>query len=73
MRISEFNRVRLKIVNLHQGGLTAAELRLAAKTSAVIDEHEASASLARAAAGAPDFAGSWIAALIRTRVGQLAP
>jgi pterin-4a-carbinolamine dehydratase len=43
MCISEFSRVRLKIVNLHHGGLTAAELHLAAKTSAVIDEHEASA------------------------------
>jgi 4a-hydroxytetrahydrobiopterin dehydratase len=35
--ITNFNRVRLKIVNLHHAGLTEAELRLAAKTSAVID------------------------------------
>ncbi|MDX6707959.1 MAG: 4a-hydroxytetrahydrobiopterin dehydratase [Solirubrobacteraceae bacterium] len=41
MCISEFNRVRLRIVNLHHSGLTEAELRLAAKTSAVIDEHNA--------------------------------
>lgn len=41
MCISEFNRVRLKIVNLHHSGLTEAELRLAAKTSTVIDEHDA--------------------------------
>jgi pterin-4a-carbinolamine dehydratase len=38
MCISE-NRVRLTIVNSHHAGLTEAELRLAAKTSAVIDEH----------------------------------
>ena len=37
MCISEFNRVRLTIVNAHHAGLTEAELRLAAKTSAVID------------------------------------
>jgi 4a-hydroxytetrahydrobiopterin dehydratase len=37
MCISEFNRVRLKIFNLHHAGLTQAELRLAARTSAVID------------------------------------
>ena len=36
MCISE-NRVRLTIVNSHHAGLTEAELRLAAKTSAVID------------------------------------
>jgi pterin-4a-carbinolamine dehydratase len=40
MCISEFNRVRLKIVNSHHAGLTEAELRLAAKTSAVIDAHD---------------------------------
>jgi pterin-4a-carbinolamine dehydratase len=39
MCISEFNRVRLTIVNSHHAGLTEAELRLAAKTSAVIDAH----------------------------------
>jgi 4a-hydroxytetrahydrobiopterin dehydratase len=37
MCISEFNRVRLTIVNSHHAGLTEAELRLAARTSAVID------------------------------------
>jgi len=36
--ISE-NRIRLTIVNSHHAGLTEAELRLAAKTSAVIDAH----------------------------------
>ncbi|MEA2221883.1 MAG: 4a-hydroxytetrahydrobiopterin dehydratase [Solirubrobacteraceae bacterium] len=40
MCISEFNRVRLRIVNVHHAGLTQAELRLAAKTSAVVDEHD---------------------------------
>jgi 4a-hydroxytetrahydrobiopterin dehydratase len=39
MCISEFNRVRLTITNAHHAGLTEAELRLAAKTSAVIDAH----------------------------------
>jgi len=39
MCISEFNRVRLRVVNSHHAGLTEAELRLVAKTSAVIDEH----------------------------------
>ncbi len=39
MSISQFNRVRLRIVNSHHAGLTEAELRLAAKTSAVIDAH----------------------------------
>ena len=39
MCISEFNRVRLTTVNSHHAGLTEAELRLAAKTSAVIDAH----------------------------------
>ena len=35
--ITQFNRVRLKIFNLHHSGLTEAELRLARKTSAIID------------------------------------
>jgi pterin-4a-carbinolamine dehydratase len=39
--ITEFNRVRLKIFNLHHSGLTEAELRLALKTSAVIDTDDA--------------------------------
>jgi 4a-hydroxytetrahydrobiopterin dehydratase len=32
------NQVRLTIANPHNAGITAAELRLATKTSAVIDE-----------------------------------
>jgi pterin-4a-carbinolamine dehydratase len=40
MCISQFNHVRLKIVNHHHAGLTEAELRLMVKTSAVIDEHD---------------------------------
>ena len=39
--ITEFSRVRLKIFNLHHSGLTEAELRLALKTSAVIDTDDA--------------------------------
>jgi pterin-4a-carbinolamine dehydratase len=51
MCISEFNRVRLKIVNSHHAGLTEAELRLAAKTSAVIDANgEAERAIASSAA-----------------------
>ena len=51
MCISEFNRVRLKIVNSHHTGLTEAELRLAAKTSAVIDANgEAERAIASSAA-----------------------
>ena len=51
MCISEFNRVRLKIVNVHHAGLTEAELRLAAKTSAVVDAHgEAERTIASTAA-----------------------
>jgi pterin-4a-carbinolamine dehydratase len=38
MCISEFNRVRLSISNPHNAGLTAAELRLAAKVDGVLDE-----------------------------------
>jgi 4a-hydroxytetrahydrobiopterin dehydratase len=36
MCISEFNRVRLTIANLHHAGITAAEERLAAKVDALI-------------------------------------
>jgi len=36
MCVSEFNRVRLSIANLHHAGFTQAEMRLAEKTSAVI-------------------------------------
>ena len=39
MCISEFNRVRLSISNLHHAGFTQAETRLAAKVNAVIEEH----------------------------------
>jgi 4a-hydroxytetrahydrobiopterin dehydratase len=39
MCISENNHVRLSIANLHHAGLTQAEMRLAAKVSAVIDSH----------------------------------
>jgi 4a-hydroxytetrahydrobiopterin dehydratase len=38
MCISEYNRVRLRISNLHHAGLTEAELRLAARASEAIDE-----------------------------------
>jgi 4a-hydroxytetrahydrobiopterin dehydratase len=38
MCISEFNRVRLSISNLHHAGFTLAEMRLAAKVNAVIEE-----------------------------------
>jgi pterin-4a-carbinolamine dehydratase len=37
MCISEYNRVRLRILNLHHAGLTEAELRLAARTNEVLD------------------------------------
>ena len=39
MCVSEFNRVRLSIANLHHAGLTQAEMRLAGKVSAVIDSY----------------------------------
>jgi 4a-hydroxytetrahydrobiopterin dehydratase len=39
MCISEFNRVRLSISNLHHAGFTQAETRLAAKVNAVIEQH----------------------------------
>jgi 4a-hydroxytetrahydrobiopterin dehydratase len=39
MCVSEFNRVRLSIANLHHAGLTQAEMRLAGKVSVVIDSH----------------------------------
>jgi pterin-4a-carbinolamine dehydratase len=40
------NRVRLRIVNPHHAGITLAELRLAAKVNAVIDERGRSADRA---------------------------
>jgi 4a-hydroxytetrahydrobiopterin dehydratase len=39
MCISEFNHVRLSISNLHHAGFTQAEMRLAAKVNAAIEEH----------------------------------
>jgi 4a-hydroxytetrahydrobiopterin dehydratase len=44
MCISEFNHVRLSISNLHHARFTLAEIRLAAKVNAVIDEHHSHAS-----------------------------
>jgi 4a-hydroxytetrahydrobiopterin dehydratase len=39
MCISEFNHVRLSITNLHHAGFTLAEMRLAEKVNAVIEQH----------------------------------
>jgi 4a-hydroxytetrahydrobiopterin dehydratase len=39
MCVSHFNRVRLTIENLHHTPLTKAELRLASKVDAILDEH----------------------------------
>jgi pterin-4a-carbinolamine dehydratase len=36
--ISEFNRVRITIVNPHHAGITEAETRLAAKVDAVVGD-----------------------------------
>jgi 4a-hydroxytetrahydrobiopterin dehydratase len=47
MSISEFNRVRITIANPHHAGLTAAELRLAAKVDAVIARHGVQRTSAR--------------------------
>jgi 4a-hydroxytetrahydrobiopterin dehydratase len=41
MCVSEFNRVRLTIANLHHAPLTQAELRLAAKVDAIVDDPRA--------------------------------
>jgi pterin-4a-carbinolamine dehydratase len=41
MCISEFNHVRLSISNAHHAGFTAAELRLAGKVNAILDDHGA--------------------------------
>ena len=38
MCISEFNRVRLSVSNLHHAGFTPAEMRLAAKVNEVIED-----------------------------------
>ncbi|MEA2269735.1 MAG: 4a-hydroxytetrahydrobiopterin dehydratase [Solirubrobacteraceae bacterium] len=39
MCISEFNHVRLTVANLNHAGFTVAEMRLAAKVNAIVDEH----------------------------------
>jgi pterin-4a-carbinolamine dehydratase len=41
MCVSEFNRVRLTIANLHHAPLTQAELRLAEKVDAIVDDPRA--------------------------------
>jgi pterin-4a-carbinolamine dehydratase len=41
MCVSEFNRVRLTIFNLHHAPLTKAERRLAAKVDAIVDDPRA--------------------------------
>lgn len=40
MCILELNRVRLQIANRHHAGITLAELRLAAKVDAVVDQYQ---------------------------------
>ena len=39
MCVSEYNRVRLSIANLHHAPPTRAEERLAAKVDAIVDQH----------------------------------
>jgi 4a-hydroxytetrahydrobiopterin dehydratase len=39
MCISEYNHVRLSVANLHHAGVTPAEVRLAQKVDAIIEEH----------------------------------
>jgi pterin-4a-carbinolamine dehydratase len=39
MCVSEYNRVRLVVANLHHAPPTDAERRLAAKVDAILDEH----------------------------------
>jgi 4a-hydroxytetrahydrobiopterin dehydratase len=39
MCISEYNRVRLTVANLHHAGFTLAEMRLLEKVNAILDEH----------------------------------
>jgi 4a-hydroxytetrahydrobiopterin dehydratase len=41
MCVSEYNRVRLTIANLHHAPLTQAERRLAAKVDAIVDDPRA--------------------------------
>jgi 4a-hydroxytetrahydrobiopterin dehydratase len=39
MCISEYNHVRLSVSNLHHAGFTLAEMRLAEKVNAILDQH----------------------------------
>jgi pterin-4a-carbinolamine dehydratase len=39
MCVSEYNRVRLSVANLHHAGFTLAEMRLLEKVNAILDEH----------------------------------
>jgi pterin-4a-carbinolamine dehydratase len=39
MCVSEYNRVRLSVSNLHHAGFTLAEMRLLEKVNAILDEH----------------------------------
>jgi pterin-4a-carbinolamine dehydratase len=43
MCVSEFNRVRLSVSNLHHAGITLAEVRLAEKVNAAIRMHHPAA------------------------------
>jgi pterin-4a-carbinolamine dehydratase len=45
MCVSEYNRVRLTVANLHHAPPTQAEHRLAAKVDAIVDEHHPQAAL----------------------------
>jgi 4a-hydroxytetrahydrobiopterin dehydratase len=45
MCVSDYNRVRLTVANLHHAPPTQAELRLAAKVDAILDEHHPQAAL----------------------------
>ena len=44
MCISENNHVRLSIANLHHAGVTIAEIRLAGKVDAILEEHHPEAT-----------------------------
>jgi 4a-hydroxytetrahydrobiopterin dehydratase len=43
MCIAHSNHVRLEIANPHNAGITVAELRLASKVSAIVEEHHPTA------------------------------
>jgi pterin-4a-carbinolamine dehydratase len=45
MCVSDFNRVRLIIANVHHAPPTPAEHRLAGKVDAIVDEHHPQAAL----------------------------